>query len=151
MRAADGARGLRAPLHDARGVPPGVEVRLRVAARPPRAEAPFETDGRFERAPAAGGALDGVLVLRANATTRFMAWLGEPHARPRAASCRGRAARGLALIERSDCRVCHDDERRTVGPSFQEIARRYPDERAEVARLARKVLLGGAGAWGERR
>jgi cytochrome c len=36
-----------------------------------------------------------------------------------------------------------------VGPSFQEIARRYPDEPAEVARLARKVLLGGAGVWGE--
>ena len=149
VRAADGTRGLERRFTSS-GVPAGVELRLRVELGSPRAKAPFETDGRFEdAAPAAGGALDGVLVLRPNATTRFVAWLAEPTLDPAQEAVAADLPAGLALIERSDCRVCHDAERRTVGPSFLEIARRYPDERAEVARLARKVLLGGAGAWGE--
>jgi cytochrome c len=149
VRAPDGARGLERRFTTA-GVPPGVELRLRVELGSPRAQQPFETDGRFEDAtPAAGGALDGVLVLRPNATTRFVAWLVEPALDPAQGAVEADLPAGLALIERNDCRVCHNDERRAVGPSFQEIARRYPDEPAEVARLARKVLLGGAGVWGE--
>jgi cytochrome c len=149
LRAAGGTRGLERRFTTA-GVPPGVELRLRVQLGSPRAKQPLETDGRFEdAAPAAGGALDGVLVLRPNATTRFVAWLAEPSLDPAQDAVVADLPAGLARIERSDCRVCHHDERRAVGPSFREIARRYPDEPAEVARLARKVLLGGAGAWGE--
>jgi cytochrome c len=149
VHAPDGARGFERRFTTA-GVPPGVELRLRVELGSPRALQPFETDGRFEDAtPAAGGALDGVLVLRPNATTRFVAWLSEPGLDPAQDAVAADLPAGLALIERNDCRVCHNEERRAVGPSFQEIARRYPDEPAEVARLARKVLLGGAGVWGE--
>ena len=149
LRAADGTRGLERRFTTA-GVPPGVELRLRVELGSPHAKRPFETDGRFEdTAPAAGGALDGVLVLRPNGATRFVAWLGEPALDPAQDAVVADVPAGLALIERSDCRVCHHDERRTVGPSFQEIARRYPDERAEVARLARRVVVGGARVWGE--
>jgi len=149
-RDADGAPGLARRFTSA-GVPPGVELRLRMHLDRLRAQEPFETNGRFERAPAApGGALEGVLALRANATTDFTAWLGEPQPDDEAAA-RARAAAsapaGLAKLEASDCRVCHDAERRTVGPSFREIAERYPD--ADAPRLARKVILGGAGAWGE--
>jgi cytochrome c len=143
-----GIRGLERRFTTA-GVPPGTQVQLRVELGSPRAGGPFETDGRFEGStPAAGGALDGVLVLRSNTSTRFTAWLGEPSLAPDGAAVANLPG-GLALIEQNDCRVCHDAARRTVGPSFGEIARRYPDSAGEVARLARRVMLGGAGAWGE--
>ncbi len=151
-RALDGPHGFVRRFTTA-GVPPGAEVRLRMQLGSQQPRQPFETNGRFEDVtPAAGGALDGVLVLRANATTNFTAWLAEPSIPAVVAPSEIAAADlpvGLARIEQSDCRVCHDAERRTVGPSFGEIARRYPDEPSEIARLARKVMLGGVGAWGE--
>jgi cytochrome c len=150
VRAADGSLGFARRFTTA-GVPAGAELRLRMHLRRLRARAPLETNGRFERTPgAADGALEGRLALRANATTNFTAWLGEPQLDD-AAAARAQAEAslpaGLAQLEASDCRVCHDAERRTVGPSFLEIARRYPD--ADAPRLARKVILGGSGAWGE--
>jgi cytochrome c len=149
-RAADGTHGFVRRFTTS-GMPPGAELRLRVQLGSLRAGEAIATNGRFEdRTPAKGGAVDGVLVLRANTTTDFTAWLAEPsiEAVPSAVVETDLPA-GLARIEQSDCRVCHDAERRTVGPGFGEIARRYPDEPTEVARLARKVMLGGSGAWGE--
>jgi cytochrome c len=131
------------------GIAPGDELRLRVQLASLRAHEPVETNGRFESTPAPGGARDGVLALRANAATDFTVWLGAPALPEQPAAVAADLPAGLALIERNDCRVCHDAERRTVGPGFREIARRYPDEPTEVARLARKVILGGSGAWGE--
>jgi cytochrome c len=148
-RAPDGTHGFVRRFTTA-GVPPGAELRLRLQLGSLRAAEAIETDGRFEeRTPAVGGALDGVLVLRANATTSFTAWLAEPAIEAASAPAEADLPAGLARIEQSDCRVCHDLERRSVGPGFAEIARRYPDEPFEVARLARKVMLGGTGAWGE--
>jgi cytochrome c len=144
VEAADGSRGLERRFTTAT-VPASAELRLHVRLGALRARDPVATDGRFE--PAAGST-DGVLTLRANATTGFTLWLGEPKLPERALPAVDLPA-GLALIERSDCRVCHDAERRTVGPAFREIAERYPDEASEVARLARRVMLGGTGVWGE--
>ncbi len=148
-RAADGAHGFVRRFTTV-GVPPGAELRLRTQLGSLRAGEAIETDGRFEdRTPTAWGALDGVLVLRSNTTTDFTAWLAEPGIEVASARADADLPAGLALIEHSDCRVCHDAVRRTVGPGFGEIARRYNDEPAEVGRLARKLMLGGSGAWGE--
>jgi cytochrome c len=144
VEAADGARGLERRFTTA-GVPSHVELRLHVQLGSLRAADPIATDGRFEPA---GSSPDGVLALRANATTDFTTWLAEPKL-VEAASPAVDLPAGLALIERSDCRVCHDAERRGVGPPFREIAERYPDEASEIARLARRVMLGGTGVWGE--
>jgi cytochrome c len=147
VRGANGARGLERRFTVA-GLPAGAALRLRLQLGAGRATPAFETDARFEdAAPAAGGALDGTLVLGPGAA-RFTAWLGAPAPEPPAPPAAALPA-GLALVESHDCRTCHDDARRTVGPSFAEIAQRYPDTRAEIARLARRVMLGGAGAWGE--
>ena len=152
VRASDRSPGLARRFTTA-GVPAGVELRLRMHLARLRASQPFETNGRFERVPGApDGALEGVLALRANATTDFTAWLAEPQLGDETAAralalAQSQVPAGLARIEASDCRVCHDAVRRTVGPAFLEIAQRYPD--ADAPRLARKVIHGGAGAWGE--
>jgi cytochrome c len=52
------------------------------------------------------------------------------------------------LLDSHGCAGCHALDRRVVGPSFREIARRYASDRAAVARLAAKVRSGGQGAWG---
>lgn len=56
--------------------------------------------------------------------------------------------RGRYFIEKSDCLTCHELDKKTVGPSFLEIAERYPSEKTAVQYLVRKVREGGAGAWG---
>ncbi|HEX6893400.1 MAG TPA: c-type cytochrome, partial [Chryseolinea sp.] len=56
--------------------------------------------------------------------------------------------RGRYFIEKSDCLTCHELDKKTVGPSFIEIAARYPSEKTAVQYLIRKVRDGGTGAWG---
>ncbi|HEY5917741.1 MAG TPA: c-type cytochrome [Chryseolinea sp.] len=56
--------------------------------------------------------------------------------------------RGRYFIEKSDCLTCHELDKKTVGPSFLEIAERYPSEKTAVQYLIRKVREGGSGAWG---
>lgn len=56
---------------------------------------------------------------------------------------------GKALVEGSDCRACHANDQRLVGPSYKEVAERYQNEEGAVDMLAGKVIEGGAGNWGE--
>ena len=56
--------------------------------------------------------------------------------------------RGRYFIEKSDCLTCHETDRATVGPSFVDISKKYPNEKTAVQYLARKVREGGSGAWG---
>ncbi|UFH52332.1 PQQ-dependent sugar dehydrogenase [Spirosoma sp. KNUC1025] len=60
--------------------------------------------------------------------------------------------RGLTWIEENDCKACHAQAIKSVGPSFQMIAERYqPQKKAPelVAALSRKISKGGYGVWGE--
>ncbi|MDY3529739.1 c-type cytochrome [Riemerella anatipestifer] len=54
---------------------------------------------------------------------------------------------GLALIEGADCLGCHKVDAKLVGPSYQDIANKYTD--ADVDMLAKKIIEGGTGNWGE--
>lgn len=58
-------------------------------------------------------------------------------------------ARGKQLIGGSDCQACHNEERKTIGPSYTDIANRYDNTSTQRARLAEKIISGGAGSWGE--
>jgi cytochrome c len=58
-------------------------------------------------------------------------------------------AEGRTLIEGSDCRACHANDQRMVGPSYVEVAERYHDQPEAVDMLAQKIIEGGAGNWGE--
>lgn len=56
--------------------------------------------------------------------------------------------RGRYFMEKSDCMTCHEVDRPTVGPSFRQIAQKYPREKTAVQYLIRKVREGGSGVWG---
>lgn len=59
-------------------------------------------------------------------------------------------ARGKILIERSDCKQCHAEDRLVNGPAYQAIAERYRGNPSVAGGLARKIINGGGGAWGSR-
>lgn len=52
-----------------------------------------------------------------------------------------------SLAQQKNCMSCHAVERKVVGPSFQDIAKRYGGKGAE-AQLEQKIVKGSAGAWG---
>src|SRR5688500_18004041 len=56
--------------------------------------------------------------------------------------------RGREWMERSDCFTCHEIDKKTVGPSFQEIAGKYGDQENPSIALIPKVKLGSTGVWG---
>lgn len=56
---------------------------------------------------------------------------------------------GKALIEASDCRTCHQDNAKVIGPAYTEVAKKYPNTPENVKMLAGKVIAGGKGNWGE--
>lgn len=56
---------------------------------------------------------------------------------------------GAGLMRKSDCLSCHQLATPSVGPSFLAVADRYRGDATAAARIADKILKGGAGAWGE--
>jgi cytochrome c len=53
-----------------------------------------------------------------------------------------------ALALQKNCLNCHQVERKVVGPAFKDVAQRYAGQADIALRLASKIRLGGAGAWG---
>ena len=56
---------------------------------------------------------------------------------------------GKALIEGSDCRTCHKDDAKLIGPAYKDVAKKYPNTPENIKILAQKVMNGGQGNWGE--
>lgn len=56
---------------------------------------------------------------------------------------------GQILINKNDCKSCHMANKRSVGPSYQEVAAKYKGKPAVVESLAQKIIKGGAGVWGD--
>ncbi|MFZ9660795.1 MAG: c-type cytochrome [Chitinophagaceae bacterium] len=59
------------------------------------------------------------------------------------------ASAGKGLIEGSDCRTCHKDNEKLIGPAYADVAKKYENNAANVTMLAKKVIEGGKGNWGE--
>lgn len=59
------------------------------------------------------------------------------------------ASAGKGLIEGSDCRTCHKDNEKLIGPAYTDVAKKYENTAANVTMLAKKVIEGGKGNWGE--
>lgn len=55
---------------------------------------------------------------------------------------------GELLIVKSDCIGCHNKEEKIIGPSYKEIAAKYPATDENIALLANKIISGGKGVWG---
>jgi cytochrome c len=56
---------------------------------------------------------------------------------------------GQALINGSDCRTCHKDDSKLIGPAYQDVAKKYENNAANVKMLTEKIIQGGQGNWGE--
>ena len=59
------------------------------------------------------------------------------------------ADKGLELVGKSDCLTCHKVEDKLVGPSYREVAQKYPVDDSTISYLAGKIITGGAGVWGQ--
>ncbi len=53
-----------------------------------------------------------------------------------------------ALAEQHGCSLCHQVDRKLVGPSFKAVAERYRGQPDAAERLRAKVAQGGVGVWG---
>ena len=53
------------------------------------------------------------------------------------------------LATRHNCVMCHELDKKYVGPAFQDVARKYEGQPEAAARLAEKVRKGGGGVWGK--
>lgn len=54
-----------------------------------------------------------------------------------------------ALAGTKGCLACHAIDKKVVGPSYQEVAKKYKGDKTAVDKLAAKVKNGGAGVWGQ--
>ena len=52
------------------------------------------------------------------------------------------------LARKSTCVACHVANRKLVGPSYADIAKKYAGDASAVAKLMDKVRKGGSGVWG---
>ncbi|MEC5148339.1 c-type cytochrome [Chitinophaga sp. 212800010-3] len=59
------------------------------------------------------------------------------------------ASKGEQLMAQSDCKTCHKEEMKVVGPALKDIAGKYPNTPENIDKLADKVIKGGSGNWGE--
>ena len=55
----------------------------------------------------------------------------------------------IQLMEGSDCAACHLMNKKSVGPTYLQVADRYDSDEATIQTIANKIMNGGGGNWGE--
>lgn len=58
-------------------------------------------------------------------------------------------AKGDALAKANNCLGCHAVDKKLVGPAYQDVAKKYRDDKEAEAMLIKKVKEGGKGVWGQ--
>ena len=59
------------------------------------------------------------------------------------------AITGKALTQGMDCKTCHKESEASIGPTYQEVARKYQNQKDVMNYLQKKIVSGGSGVWGE--
>jgi cytochrome c len=145
------------------GVPADIKVGLQTAFTSLQSDKDFATDGQFIEAKRAtvnhgnGSTLsvEGLLWLNADKATQMSVFFHPGFAGlTEQGSVSGNQslddiARGKQFIAASDCHACHNEERKTIGPAYIDIANSYDKSATTRAKLATKVISGGSGVWGE--
>lgn len=57
--------------------------------------------------------------------------------------------RGLRLINGSDCKACHLENKKSIGPTYFAVSKKYLNDATAEQKLAKKIISGGKGVWGE--
>ncbi len=53
-----------------------------------------------------------------------------------------------ALLKKGNCLSCHAADKKLVGPSYKEVAKKYAGDAGAADKLAKKIKAGGSGVWG---
>ena len=53
-----------------------------------------------------------------------------------------------ALAKAKNCMACHAVDKKVVGPSYKDVAKKYAGDASAADKLATKVIKGGACVWG---
>ncbi len=57
--------------------------------------------------------------------------------------------RGMKMIQSLDCKACHAEYKKSIGPAFYQVSLKYKGDKTALERLTKKVISGGKGVWGE--
>lgn len=52
------------------------------------------------------------------------------------------------LAQKNACLACHAADKKLVGPSYQDVAKKYAGQKDAEAALAKSIKAGGSGKWG---
>ena len=58
-------------------------------------------------------------------------------------------AEGKNLVASLDCRTCHKEAEKSVGPAYELVAAKYAKDPSARTYLVNKIIKGGGGVWGE--
>lgn len=144
------------------GLPPDIELKLRLMVDGVPTENSLQTDGNLavlkKYAKSVSGlrvlSMYGTLSLNASGSTYlrtdFIRYPTLPDDYAAAGSLLAdNRGEGEKLIERNGCKTCHNTVVKTVGPAYLAIAERYPNNSASLEKLTAKVIKGGSGTWGK--
>lgn len=53
-----------------------------------------------------------------------------------------------ALATSKNCMACHAVDKKLVGPSYKDVAKKYAGQKDAADKLTAKVIKGGSGVWG---
>ncbi|WP_336514737.1 ThuA domain-containing protein [Pollutibacter soli] len=59
------------------------------------------------------------------------------------------ALEGKSIAMSLDCKTCHKEAEKSIGPSFQQVAAKYGKQADARSYLVKKIINGGGGVWGE--
>ncbi|MCU0419926.1 MAG: DUF1080 domain-containing protein [Cyclobacteriaceae bacterium] len=95
--------------------------------------------------------IKGYLELLPNATTELTVYFhpGFAPVKKKEETPADLLTQGSNLINGSDCKTCHNEKVKTIGPSYVEVAKKYDFTEGNVTLLVGKVINGGTGVWGE--
>ena len=57
--------------------------------------------------------------------------------------------KGYEVVKGSDCMTCHLIDEKNVGPAWRDVANKYAGQDTAVRYLAKKIVDGGSGVWGQ--
>lgn len=58
------------------------------------------------------------------------------------------ALANLALAQKHACTACHAVDKKLVGPSYADVAKKYAGQKDAAKTLAASIKAGGSGKWG---
>jgi cytochrome c551/c552 len=56
---------------------------------------------------------------------------------------------GRVLTQTMDCKSCHKEAEKSIGPSFIQVSEKYMNDPKATTYLTEKIIKGGSGVWGD--